>query len=439
MPVLTRKRKAELEAAAKEAPIQARPEADQPAQEPSPKRHKRTDPFERTDPFRPHSPPLKTIICRRSPSVKLKQPLPVVFFTIPTTNSSNQVSAKGRSSNDVDTIMVTKSLFEHVDKYGVSALPTKEVFDAWLEENKETFIQSRKERDHQQVTLAQLPQDLPRATAPLEVILELPAPQNNHQPNLAAGPPPRHRRVVPVANQRIIYRAVRAARHTAAQFLNRAALIFEDPAADLGVIHGEEQQIRQQPRHTDTGAISGTDKKENTDVKEKKTNTVETEPEPMRVRPVAPPLDVRFFHPNGQLQSLYRYLTAQIPLPRQWVRWAINNGINEVPGRGDIRDSGIYVADDTFDYDALFEAVHRGSFRTGRSEIDGYGEYWPMVRGHRDSTTVDLTLHHLSVCLSPYQRTELNKQKEQQPNMPPPETASIPETGTSPALHDEES
>ncbi|KAI1657454.1 hypothetical protein F4813DRAFT_389631 [Daldinia decipiens] len=417
MPPLTRKRKAKLEAAAQQVPIQTQPETNQSVEEPSSKRQKLTDSFKRTDPFRPHSPPPKTVIHRRSLATKLKQPLPVVFFTIPATNPSNQVSAKGRSSNDLNTIMLTKSLFEHADKYGAAALPTSEALDAWLEENKDIFIQARKEGYHQQVTSAQSAQNSPGAETHPGVFLDLTTPQHN----LAARHHAPQQHAVLATNRMIIYRAIRTARHTAAHILSQAAAIIEGPErpAEAITAHGGEK------------------KREEDDAREKEMPAVQTKTEPIRVRPVAPPLDTRFFHPNGQLQSVYRYLTAQIPLPRQWVRWAINNGINKVPGRGDIREPGVYVAEDTFDYDALFEAVHRGCFRTGRFEIDGFNEYWPMVRGHRDSTTVDLALHRLPAHLSSLERTDLDEQEVEKSNTPTPEPAPALETGTAPTLHDE--
>ncbi|KAI2784032.1 hypothetical protein F4815DRAFT_441690 [Daldinia loculata] len=431
MPPLTRKRKA-LEAAAQQTPVQTQPETKQSVEEPSSKRQKLTDPFKRIDPFRPHSPPPKTVIRRRSLATKLKQPLPVVFFTIPATNPSNQVSARGRSSNDLNTIMLTKSLFEYADKYGAAALPTKEALDAWLEENKDIFIQARKEGYHQQVTSAQSAQNPPRAATQPGVFLETTAPQHN----LAARHHAPQRRAVPATNRIIIYRAIRTARHTAAHILSQAAAILEGPAVELGIMHEGGQQIQQQPTPVEAITVHGEENKREDDVvQEKEITAVKNKTEPIRVRPVAPPLDTRFFHPNGQLQSVYRYLTAQIPLPRQWVRWALNNGINKVPGRGDIREPGVYVAEDTFDYDALFEAVHRGCFRTGRFEIDGFSEYWPMVRGHRDSTTVDLALHHLPAHLSSLERTELDEKEVQKSNTPTPEPAPVLETGIVPTLH----
>ncbi|KAI0853665.1 hypothetical protein F5Y00DRAFT_269091 [Daldinia vernicosa] len=430
MTPLTRKRKAELEAAAQQAPVQTQPETKQSVEEPSLKRQKLTDPFKRTDPFRPHSPPPKTVIRRRSLATKLKQPLPVVFFTIPATNPSNQVSAKGRSSNDLNTIMLTKSLFEHADKYGAASLPTKETLDVWLEGHKDIFIQARKEGYHQQVTSAQPPQDSPRAATHPGVLPETTAPQHNLAADQNASP----RRAVPT-NRIIIYRAICTARHTAAHILTQVAAILEGPAVEPSITHEGGQQNQQQPTPAEAITAHKEEKKREEDnVQEKELTAVGTKTEPTRVRPVAPPLDTRFFHPNGQLQSVYRYLTAQIPLPRQWVRWAINNGINKVPGRGDIREPGVYVAEDTFDYDALFEAVHRGCFRTGRLEIDGFSEYWPMVRGRRDSTTVDLALHHLPTHLSSLERTELDEQVRKS-NTPTPEPSSVLETGTVPTLH----
>ncbi|KAI1471618.1 uncharacterized protein F4812DRAFT_186710 [Daldinia caldariorum] len=167
MPVLTRKRKAELETAAKTVPIQREPKTEQPTEEPSLKHHKLTDPLKRTDPFRPHSTPPKIVIRRRRLTSKPKQPLP------------------GQSSNNANTIMLTKSLFEHVDKYGISALPTKEALDAWLEENKDTFIQAQKERDN-----AIHPNVLPKT----------PIPERNTRRHIAAGPLMDEQLLVPVAD-----------------------------------------------------------------------------------------------------------------------------------------------------------------------------------------------------------------------------------------------
>ncbi|KAI0096488.1 hypothetical protein F4814DRAFT_434809 [Daldinia grandis] len=428
MPPLTRKRKAQLEAAAQEASIQIQQESERSehpehsVEESSSKRQKLTDPFKRTDPFRPRSPPPKTVIRHRSLATKLKQPLPVVFFTIPATNPSNQVSAKGRSSNDLNTIMLTKSLFEYIDKYGTAALPTKEALDAWLEGNKDIFTQARKDENHQQVACAQSPQTSPLTATHPGVSLEATAPQRSP----AVGPHVPRQRVALATNRIIIYRAIRTARHTAAHILSQAAAILEGPAVELDTVHEEGGQIQQPTSPTEAITVH---REENEMV------AVKAKTEPIRARPLAPPLDTRFFHPNGQLQSVYRYLTAQIPLPRQWVRWAINNGINKVPGRGDIREPGVYVAEDTFDYDALFEAVHRGCFRTGRFEIDGFGEYWPMVRGHGDSTTVDVASHRLPAHLSSLERTELDEQEVQKSNSPTPESAPVPKIDTVPTLH----
>ncbi|KAI1471619.1 uncharacterized protein F4812DRAFT_414865 [Daldinia caldariorum] len=62
-----------------------------------------------------------------------------------------------------------------------------------------------------------------------------------------------------------------------------------------------------------------------------------------------------------------------------------------------------------------------------------------MVRGHEDSMTVDLTLHHFSAHLSPRQGTGLDKLKGRQSDAPPLETAHILEAVTSPTFHAEQS
>ncbi|KAI1376169.1 hypothetical protein F4677DRAFT_445878 [Hypoxylon crocopeplum] len=366
MPVLTRKRKAELEAAAEqETQIQEQLDAEikQAAHQHRPKRQC-TDPFKRTDPFRPRSPPPNALM-RRSGLVshsgnKPQRPLPLVFFTVPAANPEDQIFAKGRSSNDVDTIMVIQSLFDHFDKYGVAAMPPKEALETWLDENKDEFVKAREDAAHRRTT----------------------------QSTILAGEPQAQQPTAPVATEATIERAVRYACHRAAGFLRGAASVLEDPVMQerIDIHHQEQQQISTQIFiESDIGEGIRTS----------------THTELPRTRPVAPPLDDRFFHPNGQLQSVYKYLTAQIPLPRQWVRWAIKNGVHEVPGRGDICKPGSYIAEDTFDYDALYEAIHRGNFRTGKSEIDYYPEYWPMVEGRRDSFIADLALHRFPPCISP--------------------------------------
>ncbi|KAI8964955.1 hypothetical protein F5Y11DRAFT_46610 [Daldinia sp. FL1419] len=410
MTPISRKRKAELGAVEQEALEQTQFQSEQPSQETPSKRLKLTDSSGEANlpPLHPHR--LRRL--RRNsvhyyrPIAERKRPLPVVFFTVPEANPRHQTTAKGRSSNNVDMIMVVKSLFEHADKYGVAALPTKEAFETWLEENKDTFIQNR------QATQAQPSQDSLRAATHPGGFPEMPATQDDP----TARHHPRQPQAVPITSQTTIRRVIRTARHSAAYLLSRAATILEGTETELGT-HREGQQAHHQPGPIGAMASRG----EDDIVEEKDANAVGVKTEPTWTRPVAPPLDRRFFHPNGELHSVYKYLTAQIPLPRQWVRWAIDNGINEVPERGDIREPGVYVAEDTFNYGGLFEAVHRGCFKTYIRTIDYYVEHWPMVRGCRDIETKTLTLHRLPAQPPSLQRVESNIQRIQESIVPSPQ------------------
>ncbi|KAI1418176.1 hypothetical protein F5Y13DRAFT_184689 [Hypoxylon sp. FL1857] len=445
MPVLTRKRKAQLEAeeaektegaekAEEDAHIAAPLKSQHAAQEPPLKSPKLTELFERTDPFRPlavaptgsmsyncpfsnggksprNSPPPRTVWRHKSqiryPKVKRvavnsRRPLPVIFFTIPETTKTKQV-AKSRSSNNVDTILATKSLFEHIDLHGTEAIPSHQALVSWLEENKNEFIRATKERAHKQPTSNNsTPSVGTAAVGAIATYPEMPAIQN----------PEARPRVVqprrPMANSGIFRRVVRYTRRATASLLSRLAAAIEDPVSDepeQSQQQSQEGTAQHQPQSQEERGGQGQDHQQST-VGEAVANLeddhgrmprsgpeVVAGKEMIRVRPVAPPLDARFFHPNGQLQSVYKYLTAQIPLPWSWVRWAIRNDIVKVPGRGDIREPGVYVAEDTFDYDALYQAIHSGSFRTGRIEIDYYPEHWPFVEGQGDSMIADLELH----------------------------------------------
>ncbi|KAI1388795.1 uncharacterized protein F4822DRAFT_429411 [Hypoxylon trugodes] len=121
----------------------------------------------------------------------------------------------------------------------------------------------------------------------------------------------------------------------------------------------------------------------------------------------------------------------EIPLPRKWVEWAVENGVHEVPGRGDIRDPGTYVADDTYNYDLLYETIHRGFFRTGRLEVDIFPEHWPMVRGHRDGILADLDLRPLS---PPVEQKVKGKGKEPVRSRLSPESTPAPTGDHSPSV-----
>lgn len=230
-------------------------------------------------------------------------------------------------------------------------MPSQEEIGTWLEEHKDEFIKARKERTRRQGPAGPVRriQNIPRAAAAVVA-----------QPIVRVAHHPAVRRVLgrqfgPVPDGGIMRharRAARAARRTVAGLLGRAAVALQVPADGPAAIL-----------------------------------------EPGYVRPVAPPLDERFFHPNGQLYTVFKYLTAQIPLPRQWVKWAIENGVYEVEGRGDIREPEVYIADDNFDYGALYDMIHYGHFKTGRLEIDIFPDHWLMVEGHRDRRVNDLLLH----------------------------------------------
>ncbi|KAI2631971.1 hypothetical protein GGR54DRAFT_634741 [Hypoxylon sp. NC1633] len=444
MAPLTRKRKAELDAAAEVALIQAQLESDaeavrtaQAVQEPEVPQINEERPHKRQrtiydDWFRPISPPPQVVVSRRSGLIsfpklttpKPQHPTPIVSYFVPTTNWKNQISAKGRSSNDAETIMATKALFKHADKYGVVAMPTKNALEAWLEENKDEFIRAREKKPRHQPTEVRKSQSPPRANPASGVNTETPA---NHWPTGRV-----MRLQAPIRNDGILKRVCRCVRRKAAGILGGVVAALEDhvdrepaqpqlaqqPAHEQLVQQLVQERIAQQPQQS-----VGTQTRGSTSQKSAGTQTRELTPdptqepeddilarieaalaagaEPLRLRPIAPPLDERFFHPNGQLQSVYRYLTAQIPLPRQWVQWAINNGVYHIPERGDIRDPGTYVADDNFSYDALHQMVHSGCFKTGRSEIDSYPEHWPEVKGVRDSCMRELTLHAFPLAAEP--------------------------------------
>ncbi|OTA96752.1 hypothetical protein M434DRAFT_27629 [Hypoxylon sp. CO27-5] len=476
MPVLTRKRKAELEATEEKTQIDAQLETEQQhAEAPRMKRQKQISPF------RPLSPPPRTIWRHKSrvryptvknPTTKPQNPIPIIFFTIPEATTTRQVSAKSRSSNDVDIILATKSLFEHTDiadwyhnsessmakknlvvifsyrssslncmwkenalwvKHGAEAMPNHEDLKSWLEENKHEFIQARKDQTRRQPT--QPSQFLgshdggaavaaPAAPTAAGVVADgaiAPSPETPVARHLVVRPRVDQLRG-PRADGGIFRRVVRYARHSTARLLSRVAAALEGPVSEDGDhipqteqhqphLGGNQEQCREE-------AVVNLDEDSRSRVRAGPEVAVTREH--TWIRPVAPPLDARFFHPNGQLQSVYKYLTAQIPLPRPWVQWAIHNGITNVPGRGDVREPGVYVAEDTFDYDALYQVIHRGSFRTGRMEIDYFPEHWPFVEGQRDSMVADLELHPFSTT-----PTEEFRQRRSKSAAPSPEPSHV--------------
>ncbi|KAL7623930.1 hypothetical protein AAE478_005487 [Parahypoxylon ruwenzoriense] len=431
MAPLTRKRKAEMEAASQAAEagratspkrVRLAEEFEEPQQAQLPRRK---DPFKRIDPFRPLSPRPTEVRRRKIPfPVKLwklnqkevpRHPLPVLFFTEPEVNPGNQWLARSRSSNEVDTIVAAKSLLVHAEKYGAVALPSKEALESWLEANKDQFIRARQANSNarQPTPPAQRVQNAPRRAAVIGAFPETP---DAHHPAVRAG----EARALPFRQRAgaALRRAARHTRHAAAELVRAARHHLAGALEVTARVVQPAPAVGEGPTETsgEVELVRDVEQREEEEAARRAAvlEAVEAgEIQPLRVRTVAPPLDPRFFHPNGQLQTVYKYLTGQIPLPRQWVAWAISNGIYTVDGRGDIRESGCYVAEDTFDYDTLYLAIRRGHFRTGRREIDSFPEHWPVAGDLRDNYTVDLELHRFTGP-SP-QRTEEPSGPEQDP------------------------
>ncbi|KAI0011748.1 hypothetical protein F4779DRAFT_636303 [Xylariaceae sp. FL0662B] len=345
------------------------------------------------DPIRSPSPPPSPIIRKRHPLLQKKYaapekqyPKPVVFFTMPEENPASQVVAKSQSSNEVETILATKALVDHTQKYGGVAMPTQQALEDWLESNKSEFVKAQ-QQSRARRSGAPSPrrvQNSPRATHAdgINTVVAHPAERPGQQQrgaNPAAVPTGGIVREVARHTRRAVRYVIRAFKDAAdlleTQFNLAAADAAEAPQPWDVVVAEAPEDV---PAPIDLPALK------------QKGEMVEVA---AHIRPIAPVLDERFFHPDGRLQGVYKYLTAQIPLPRRWVEWAVRNGVTEVEGRGDIRDPGTYVAEDTFDYGALYELVHRGEFRTGRREIDWFPETWPMVRDKRDGFVADLRLH----------------------------------------------
>ncbi|OTA53416.1 hypothetical protein K449DRAFT_217390 [Hypoxylon sp. EC38] len=77
-----------------------------------------------------------------------KAPSPPSSLLFLRTNSedahSSQLATRNRSSYDIATIIAATQLVEHQELYGSDALPPKDVFGSWLEENREHFIEARR-------------------------------------------------------------------------------------------------------------------------------------------------------------------------------------------------------------------------------------------------------------------------------------------------------
>ncbi|CAJ2511487.1 Uu.00g071120.m01.CDS01 [Anthostomella pinea] len=385
------------------------------------KRLRRIDPFRSLSPL-PATTTTTTAILRGSLMKRKKKtptpqtaPLPVLFLNLPAANAANQITATCHSSHSKSTLLACKTLLEHNHQHGNTAMPDQKVLKNWLEANKRDFVKARRAKRATRQD-AQRVQTSPRpATA--DVVAPLPAAAHP-----AVRPVLRQQQPAPVPNGGILpgvrrsYRRLCHGITTGLEKLGRGLY----PAADIEDAHLRATQEQheaaelaaQLERQHEQVTPAETQKDENEDDEDEDDedddyihrSDDDDDEEPARtpalvglalspsaitpiatrtIRAIAPPLDPRFFHPDGRLQGIYKYLTAQIPLPRQWVAWAQRNGITYVHGRGDIIAPGVYVADDTFDYDALHQAIHGGTYRTGRREI---------VRSMRDHQTHDLEL-----------------------------------------------
>ncbi|KAI4858672.1 hypothetical protein F4820DRAFT_211927 [Hypoxylon rubiginosum] len=293
----------------------------------------------------------------------------------------------------------TLTIMQH-RKHGVAALPSQEAFRSWLDENKDKFVK------HNSGLTMDVSSPFPmshggcvavvdtRTETPIAVTLQPGAGHLALKPGEDRICPP----IVVGARQREFRRAPRCGggaihciRCAAASVLRRAAMVL-DPR-DFNRQQGRRQRDTSIPslagalpaaaKVTAAKEISQTHTSHSTKAAGKK---------PARL--AAPPsLDPRFFYPDGRLRAAYRHLEAQVPLPMQWVSWAIDNGHHEVPGRGNIRNAGIAAADETFDYDALHLALHRHLHRTGHPKIASSARAELL----RDDPPAAAAFHHFSL------------------------------------------
>ncbi|KAI1637494.1 hypothetical protein F4809DRAFT_640543 [Biscogniauxia mediterranea] len=395
---------------------------DTPEEEPSPKRPCRLTPFRR----RPNV-VLKTgcVAPTTIPKPKSKRPRsgphldlstlaylasydhgPLMFLTLPTARPDQLGVGKTFTTHNKSTILAADILADHNHKYGNIAMPDQAALKTWLEENKCEFVRARLNRraakqSAQRLQVAPRPANADNVPVPVAV-------------HPAARPNPPRQPIAQPFRAGIVRRARMYCRQVVeglATRLNSFGRRIYTPEDVEEVVEGDEMEVQLAQVLEGTTPVRNailnngflreheemdTDSEPEEEEEELRAfvpppsvagpaSSSSTSRQPHRyVEPVMPPLDARFFHQDGRLHSVFKYLTAQIPLPRQWVKWAESNGVNYVEGRGDLRRRGTYIADDTFDYDALYRAIQSGRLRTGRPEIDNYPDYWPMVMSAKD-------------------------------------------------------
>ncbi|KAI1781095.1 hypothetical protein F4818DRAFT_436287 [Hypoxylon cercidicola] len=329
--------------------------------------------------------------------------------------------------DQAETINVTKLLIEHADKYGVAALPSQEALQSWLDRNKDEFAKANTAPatfataemavtvpPHQGGAPAAAVSDTYSETPAAHPSARLPVERRGHTAlYLRPREDARQRRKCCGA------RAVNCVRGTAASVLRLAAAIL-DP--------DDRQQQRQRCCHQPSApaapavaASTATSRLEEDErATEATTNEVQKPKSPSKAtgkksssstRSVAPPLDARFFHPNGELRTAYMHLAARIPLPLRWVLWAVENRHYYVPGRGDIRDSRMLTADDNFDYDALHAALKRSSSKAGDLKVDAFRE-----EHLREGRPAAAAFHHFSHELPPLEETQPQEEDKAERN-----------------------
>ncbi|KAI1506611.1 hypothetical protein F5X99DRAFT_364956 [Biscogniauxia marginata] len=343
---------------------------------------------------------------------------PIMFLALPTADSAQKTVANPFVVvHNTSTIRAANTLAEHHQKYGGIAMPDQDSFRAWLEDNKREFARARLSRRAAKQRVQRL------QVAPRPAQADVPVPAVGHpavRPNQPRQPAARASNggIVRQARKccRQLVEGIASGLNVLGNILGRQIYTDADVEEDrllariqerheLAGPEGQEieahlervlEQAAPVASHSNNVDLirSLFDDEMDTDSEAEEDEEPEhsTVPSPATaglgpgagtpaegrvVYPVMPPLDPRFFHPDGRLHSAYKYLTAQIPLPRQWVDWALANGIDYVPGRGSIKRKGTYVADDTFDYDALHRVIHSGAFRTGDFEI-GKRKYPPV-------------------------------------------------------------
>ncbi|XXG97093.1 hypothetical protein Hte_003388 [Hypoxylon texense] len=317
--------------------------------------------------------------------------------------SEDEGTETSTSTSDRKFIGMTKLLLEHAHKYGVTALPSQEALQSWLNENKDEFVKHSSGRMVDDSVSLLTPC---RGSVLDDTLTEIPLtalkPGENPMcpPEMVDTHQTEHLRRA----RRCGSGAIHCVRCAAASILRRVAMFLEPNS--LNQQQGRRVRDAFIPSFTRTlpAATSRTAEQCLKVVAPKEdvhthtslsTKAAGKQPARLGQQLPPPPLDPRFFYPDGSLRATYRHREAQVPLPRQWVSWAIENGHHEVPGRGDIRDPGTAMADETFDYDALHMALHRLLYRPSHSKV------YPSARAGEELLTDDrpaaAAFHHFSL------------------------------------------